>query len=160
LKTQEHPASSASFFLINGPQTRKEIRAAMTLDEWIRSAKSSLKTIILAMLLGGWTIGWGVILLIGWATSSAAVMGTSFAAIALSAFATGGWRYTVVRRRRLLARRSLKARLQLRGIRLAGEIAALVELFDLVSRDVEAGLARPELAGGLFDSIPATLDTA
>jgi hypothetical protein len=129
-------------------------------EEWVRSAKRGLKRLIVAILLAGWTLGWGVVALIGWATSSAAVLGTSLGAIGLSVLAGGGWRYAVVRQRRALAKRSLKARLDLRGVTLSGEIGALIDLFDLASRDVDVALLDPGFGRALQDSVRATLERA
>jgi hypothetical protein len=131
-----------------------------TVEDWVRAAKNGLKTIVLAMLLGGWTIGWGLVLLIGWATGSALALGMSFGALALGSFAGFGWRYAIVRQRRLLAKESLRARLRLRRVAVAGDLLPLVDLFDLVFRDVNEALARPELGRALADSVRATFDEA
>src|SRR5262249_21798791 len=137
--TEGTPARAVkSSFLLDLPAaSREEEIMSSSLEEWVRGAKSALKKILMAILVAGWGIGWGIVALIGWAMGSAAVLGASLGALGLAALAGVGWRYAVVRRRKLLARSSLKARLELRGTSVAGELGALVDLFDLASRDVD-----------------------
>jgi hypothetical protein len=131
---------------------------ATVVEDWIQSAKRGLKKLIILTLFAGWTAGWGIILLIGWATESALALGVSLGAIGLGALAGGGWRFAVVRARRRLARRSLEVRLQLAGIAVTGNMRSMIELFDLVSRDISETLARPALRSSLGASLEASLD--
>lgn len=105
----------------------------------------NLRRIVTVVLLGGWTAGWGMVALVGWAAYSPTIMNAGLTMIAAGLLGYGG-AYVIGRRRlKALAEHSLSARAELNALSLSGGMAARLHLFDDAWIQLQTALSDPSL---------------
>ncbi len=105
----------------------------------------NVRRIVTALLVAGWTAGWGMVTLVGWAASSSSIFyaGVSMMAAGLLGYGTS----YAVGRRRLSARAetSLIARAELEQLTISDSMAARLHLFDDAMLQLQPALNDPSL---------------
>ena len=105
----------------------------------------NVRRILIGLLLTGWTAGWGMVSLVGWAASSPAILYAGVSMMAAGLLGSGA-AYTVGRRRlQAQARTSLIARAELEQLQLSDGMEARLHLFDDAWLQLESALSDPSL---------------
>jgi hypothetical protein len=117
------------------------------LERFLAEAWTKVRGVLLVLAVSGWSILWLLVLGFGWLFSIEALIGVSIGMLGL----TGGGVVTMQalgrRARRRLARRSLVARADLERLRLAPELRATLESFDVSHKNVRGLLEDPAIDG-------------
>ena len=119
--------------------------ASNNLQTTAQQVGRNLRSVVTALLLTGWTAGWGMVALVGWAASSAGIMYAGLTMIGAGLVGFFGGRTIARRRLQARAQASLIARAELHRLALNDSMAARLHLFDDAWIQLQASLDDPSL---------------